>query len=95
MMGAKVQSLRSLPENPSPTFPRLIKAAEDKAVALVEQGIRALQSGMVAILRSKRRLQVRGIVDRVRPGVRREKFVMVAEALAQIGAQAVVDRAAV
>ena len=74
---------------------RLVDAAEDEAMALVEERGGTIGAREVAVLRSERGLQVGGIVNGVRPGVGREEFVMAAEALAQVGGQAVIDRAAV
>ena len=52
----------------------VVRAAEDKAVALVKGGGRALGGRVVAILRRERRLQIGGVVDGMRPGVGSEEL---------------------
>src|SRR5579864_7615018 len=73
----------------------LVNAAEDKAVTLVEERGGTIEAGEEAVLRCERGLQIGGVVDGVRPRVGREEFVMLVEALAQVGGEAVVDRTAV
>src|SRR5258708_30037074 len=60
-------------------------------MTLVKERVGTLQSRIETILGSERRLQVGGIVDGVRPGVRRKEFVVLVEAFAQVGAEAVID----
>src|ERR1700689_5979023 len=64
-------------------------------MTLVEQRRGAVERGIIAVLWRERGLQIGGVVDGVRPGGGREKFVVVAETLAQIGAEAVIDGTAV
>ena len=74
---------------------RLIDAAEDEAMALIEGGRGTIGGRDIAVLRGERGLEVGGIVDGVRPSVGGEEFVVAAEALAEIGGQPVIDRTAV
>ncbi len=75
---------------------RLVNAAEYKTVALIEQRGRTVDlpdsklSCGVSVA-----LQIGRVVDRMRPGVGSEKFVVLVEALAQVGAESVIDRTAV
>ena len=79
----------------SPELARLIDAAEDEAVALIEQRIGTIQSRVKTVLGSSGGLQIRRIVNRVRPGVGTEEFVVPAEALAQVDREPVIDGTAV
>ena len=64
-------------------------------MALVEGRRRTVGVRVVAVLWDERGLQVRGIIDRVRPGIGCQEFVVAVEALTEIGGQPVVDRAAI
>ena len=64
-------------------------------MALVEGRAGAFVVGPEVILRFQQRLQIGGIINRVRPGVRSEELVVVAETLFEIRGQAMVDRAAI
>src|SRR5439155_7689652 len=64
-------------------------------MALVKRRISAVQAREITVLRSQCGLEVRGIVNCMRPGVRGKKFILAAEALAQICAEAVIDGTAV
>ena len=55
--------------------------AGDPAVTLVINRVGALEEREAAVLRLKRRLQVAGVVDGMRPGVTGEKFELVRKAL--------------
>src|SRR5258708_37672745 len=63
----------------------LVDAAEDETVTLIEGGGGTISAGEVTVLRGESGLQIGGIIDRVRPGIRSEEFVMLAEAFAEIG----------
>ena len=76
-------------------FAGLVDAAEDKAVTLIKERRRTIEARYIAVLRGKSGLQIGGIVDGVRPGVGGQKFVVLGEALAEIGAESVIDRTAV
>src|SRR6266404_626574 len=64
-------------------------------MTLVEGGGGTIGAREIAVLRGERGLQVRRIVDRVRPGIGRQELVMVAEALAEIDGQPIVVRCAI
>src|SRR5258708_35332879 len=74
---------------------RLVDAAEDETMTLIEGGGGTIRAGEITVLRGERRLQVGGIVDGMRPSVRSQELVMVAEALAEIDGQPVVVRRAI
>src|SRR5208282_5723005 len=76
-------------------FARLVDAAEDEAMPLIEGRRGTIGVRDIAILRDERGLQVGGIVDGMRTGVGREELVVLCEALAQIGAQPVIVGSAV
>ena len=63
-------------------------------MSLVEGGIGALQVRPERILRLQQRLQVRRVINGVRPGVAREELKVVAEAFGKVDRQAVVHRVA-
>src|SRR5205085_8293615 len=73
----------------------LIHATEDKPMALIKGGVGAFLFRMVVVLRREQRLKVSGIVNGMRPGIRREELVMVLHALAQVERHAVIHRTAV
>lgn len=50
-------------------FARLVDTAEDEVLALVEERRGAIETGIIAVLRSERRLQIGGVVDGMGPGV--------------------------
>src|SRR6266404_2985671 len=74
---------------------RLVDAAEDETMTLIEGGGGTIRAREVAVLWGKRGLQVGRIVDGVRPGVGGEELVVVVEALAEIDGQPVVVRSAI
>src|SRR6202048_4545361 len=69
--------------------------AGDPTMALVVHGIRALKEREAGVLRLERRLQVGGVVDRMRIGVTREQLKRVREALGEIECQSVVPGVAI
>ncbi len=82
-------------ESVARNFPRLIYATQHETVTLVEERCGAIEAGIVAVLRRERGFEIRRVVDGVRPSVRSEELVVAGEALAQVRAEAVIDRAAV
>ncbi len=80
---------------PAPAAGRGQHAAEDEAVALVEERVGALQVEPGHVLREQQGLQVARIVNRVRPRVGGEELEVVGEAAAQLEVAGVVDRVAV
>ena len=96
MMGANVQLLKNFLAKPSPpSFPLLIHTAEHKAMPLVKQGVRALQLRKVAVLGASGDCKSVESSIACDQAVRRQEFVVIAEALAQVGGKSVVNRAAV
>ena len=73
----------------------LVNAAQDKTVALIESRAGALMVWPEIILRLQQRLQISGVIDGVRPGIRGQELVVVAEPLFEVRRQAMVDRAAI
>src|SRR5882724_618666 len=64
-------------------------------MSLVVHGIGALEKWEAAVLRLEGRLQVGAIVDRVRPGVAREKLEALREALLHVDGERVIPRTGV
>src|SRR5882757_3622744 len=64
-------------------------------MALIEQSIGALLPEVAIVLWQQQGLQIRRIVDRMRPGIRSQKLEVVREALLQIQIHRVVLRIAV
>jgi hypothetical protein len=69
--------------------------AGDPAMALIVDGIGALEEWEAGVLRLERRLQIGGVVDRMRIGVAGKQFKGMREALGKIEGQGVVPGVAV
>src|ERR1700728_5110525 len=64
-------------------------------MTLVEQRCGAIHGGIVAVRRIESGFEIGRVVNGVRAGIRSKYFVMLVEAFAEVGGEAVVDRAAV
>ena len=92
-MGASVHPEKNLLAKPLPlSVPLWYTPLNTKRCRWSKAELERSAARIVVVLRLQRRLQIGRVVNGMRPGVGRQKFVVLAEAFTQVGGEAVVDR---
>src|SRR5215468_186486 len=79
----------------TPSRRRSRDGAKHKPMSLIEKRVSALRPKIPVVLWQQQGLQVRRVVNRMRPGIRRQELEVIGESLLKIDIQCVVNRIAV